>query len=283
MNLLSTLILSILKMFDSSLGGNKNELKRTRNNINRILSTTFIVLVLSLLVYVGFDLYGKYKPKEDYNCVELKKSFDTLKLQNIKLIVQINDINKKYNNIDIDKFPFKITPEMTIEYKNKLTEFITDIGASRGSISFFHNPITMGYKPIPINGYKTYIYVSIYVSASDGFTIAYDSYLYQNIPLKLFQNWFESYTKKGYVEFDKNSVSSNDKIIFKMLLLDYERVNTAYIFGIPNMGNVKEYGYFVGTFMFDFENDYKLTEEDITKIKIFCEKIGTNLLKHRKQ
>ena len=276
------MILGILKYFSSSLKVDKRMQKKVKTRINNTISVTIVMAVLILGVYSGMDIYNRWSNPSVPDCSELAQSVDRLKKQNDTLKMQVCDIKQKFENIEIDKYPFKITSDMLSDLKSRLSDITGDIGASRASISLFHNPYGMGFKPVPSDGGKNYMYASILVSVSDGFSMAYDYYMYQNIQLRLFDEWFKKYSDVGYVELNTDNKSEVDKFIFKIILMDSKNVKSVYVFGIPNNGNVREYGEFVGVMMFDFKNKEKLDDVDKVKVKAFVSDIGDILMNCRK-
>lgn len=276
MRLISKQFLYIYILFDKSVIGRK-KMKKIYDKINTALYAMLIIIILLLIsgiIYVNKLNKEKEITTKNYN--EMKVEFDSLKKNNTYLISQMDEIKNKFKVLNLDKYPFDIKSSTISELKSYTYDLLMDIGASRMSISLFHNNAEDGYEPIKFDNIMTYKFASVLVSSSNGHWKPYDEFIYQNITLKIFATWFKKTlaNKKDYIYFEKETASDEDVLLFKMVLLDYDKVQSAFIFGIPNKGNVQKYGPFIGTIIFDCDNKSNIDASDISKVRTFASRLG---------
>lgn len=277
-----TIITAILEFFKVNKDSRRTKSKRKLRNI---MITIFIIVISLNFIYFCFDSYNKLiKTEKIPDCSELVVKVDSLSLK-IKKLEYDNDILKtKYANINIDKYPFELTPKIVENFRYELKNIFEYLNCSKIALDLFHNPIGLGYTPININGTRSYINISVLISMTNAYTRTMDEFYYQNYPLKFYAKWIDIYGSTGIIEFHKSTASVLDKRLMEFTVVDYNKFESAYVFAITNPGDINKYGPFIGCLVMDFgENDRYLTDKEKLRVTLYCDELGVFLNKYRKK
>jgi len=275
------LIVSLVNMLFSGVNGNKS--KKSTDSVTKVtkLIVTFMVVSMILVSFIFSMNYFISSGNKDSGCADLRLSFDTLNVKYAKLHNDLRILKIKYDNVDFEKYPFDISCSDVLTLQDKIDDLVLDVGATRANISIFHNPRGVGYTPRNINGHKMYMYSSQIVSSREGYIGSYDNVLYQNVPLIIFNDLFESGLDRLVI--NKGDVRDVDMRLLMLLYIDYDKVQTSYLYGIPNLDNIKKYGKFAGVLVIDEMNGNKITTRDGFMVDKTVEDISEYLSERRRK